>query len=280
MNHLEITRENPLTVYTLSDASGQTAELMAKAVVSQFQGQALRLVRLPRVVNSQQLGNMIQLAAQGPSLLAYTIARADLLAALEEDVAARGLVAVDMMAPMIEAISKFLGTEPLHEPGLTHARDEEYFRRMEAIEFAIKYDDGKSPQGLARAELVLVGVSRTSKTPTCMYLAQNQGIRCCNVPLVPSVAAPKELFALPPGRVIGLTVKPNLLTEIRGSRLATLGLPPDSAYANQEKIKEELAYADDVFRRLRCPVVDVTYKAIEETASEILAMTSRKEFIV
>jgi regulator of PEP synthase PpsR (kinase-PPPase family) len=274
-----ISPETPLIVYTLSDASGQTAEMVAKAIISQFHGQNLRIVRLPRLVSQQQLINMVTLAAQGPCVFAYTLVTEELRLTLEAEAARHKIPAIDLLGPSIACIAKLLGTDPLHEPGAVHAKDEEYFRRMDAIDFAIKYDDGKSPQGLLHADLVLVGVSRTSKTPTCMYLAQNQGIKAGNIPLVPQAPPPKELFELPPNKVIGLTVSPELLTGIRNSRLASLGLPPESAYADKAKITEELDFADQIFRRLRCPVVDVTYKAIEETASEILAMTTRKELL-
>lgn len=273
----KIDADHPLIVYTLSDASGQTAEMVAKAVVSQFQGQNVRIVRLPRLVSQQQLVNMVKLAAQSPCIFAYTLVRQDLRETLEAEAKRCEVPIVDLMGALLVTLSEILEAEPLQEAGLVHTKDEEYFKRMDAIDFAIKYDDGKSPAGLLHADLVLTGVSRTSKTPTCMYLAQNQGIKAGNVPLVPGVEPPKELFELPPSKVIGLTVKPSLLTEIRGSRLVNLGLPPESAYAKADKIMDELAYADEIFRRLRCPVVDVTYKAIEETASEILAMTHRKE---
>ena len=276
----EISHDNPLIVYTISDASGQTAEMVAKAVVSQFMGQPLKIVRLPRVVTQQQLINMIKLASQHPCVLAYTFVRQDLREALEAEATRYDLIHVDLLGMLLGALSNALAAQPLREAGLLHTKDEEYFKRMDAIDFAIKYDDGKSPQGLIHADLVLVGVSRTSKTPTCMYLAQNQGMKAGNVPLVPGVEPPRELFELPPHKVVGLTVKPDLLTEIRGSRLVNLGLPPESAYADQQKIRDELALAETIFRRLRCPVVDVTYKAIEETASEILAMmTSRKDML-
>jgi regulator of PEP synthase PpsR (kinase-PPPase family) len=270
-----ITPDTPLIVYAVSDASGQTAENVVKAGVAQFMGQPVRIVRLPRVVSGQQLDNMVKLAAQGPCLFAYTIVQEELRTQLILACERYEVMAVDLLDPLILTLSQALGVEPKHEAGALHTKDEEYFRRMDAIDFAIKYDDGKSPTGLRQADLVVTGVSRTSKTPTCMYLAQNQGIKAANVPLVPGADPPKELFELPPGRVIGLTVKPELLTEIRGSRLATLGLPPESAYADRMKISDELALAEDVFRRLRCPVVDVTYKAIEETASEILAILHR-----
>lgn len=274
-----ITAETPLIVYTVSDASGQTAEMVGKAVISQFHGQPVRIVRLPRLVSTAQLANMVTLAAQGPCVFAYTLVREDLRLALEAECTKAELPCLDLLGTAIACVSKLLGAEPQHEPGAVHTKDEEYFRRMDAIDFAIKYDDGKSPHGLLHADLVLVGVSRTSKTPTCMYLAQNQGIKCGNIPLVPEAPVPKELFELPPNKVIGLTVSPDLLTGIRASRLAALGLPPESGYADKAKIADELAYAEQIFRRLRCPVVDVTYKAIEETASEILAMVTRKELL-
>lgn len=272
-----ITPDTPLIVYAVSDASGQTAENVVKAVVSQYLGQAVRIVRLPRVVSGQQLDNMVKLAAQGPCIFAFTIVQEELRNALIDACGRHGVISVDLLDPLIYALTQALGVEPKHEPGAMHLKDEEYFKRMDAIDFAIKYDDGKSPAGLRQADLVVTGVSRTSKTPTCMYLAQNQGIKAANVPLVPGADPPKELFEMPPGRVIGLTVKPELLSEIRNSRLVTLGLPPESAYADRSKISEELALAEDVFRRLRCPVVDVTHKAIEETASEILTILQKKE---
>lgn len=272
-----ITPDTPLIVYAVSDASGQTAENVVKAVVSQFMGQPVRIVRLPRVVSGQQLDNMVKLAAQGPCLFAFTVVQEELRNQLIDACGRQGVISVDLLDPLIVTLTQALGVEPKHLPGALHTKDEEYFKRMDAIDFAIKYDDGKSPTGLRQADLVVTGVSRTSKTPTCMYLAQNQGIKAANVPLVPGADPPKELFEMPPGRVVGLTVKPELLTEIRGSRLATLGLPPESGYADRMKIAEELALAEDVFRRLRCPVVDVTYKAIEETASEILTILQKKE---
>lgn len=280
MSTQELTGEDPFIVYTLSDASGQTAEMVAKAAVSQFAPKRpIKIVRLPRVVSQHQLLNMVKLGAQQPCMFAYTFVRADLREALSAEAAKYEIPAVDLLGTLLHSLSHTLETEPLQEAGLLHTKDEEYFKRMDAIDFAIKYDDGKSPDGIVRADLVVVGVSRTSKTPTCMYLAQNHGLRTANVPLVPGVEPPRVLFELPPDKVVGLTVKPDLLHEIRNTRLANLGLPPESAYADRDKIRDELALAEQVFRRLRCPVVDVTYKAIEETASEILAMITRKELL-
>lgn len=272
-----VSPERPLTIFALSDASGQTAEMVAKAAASQFYGHPAKVVRKPRLTSAEQARQAVQEAQGLPSLLAYTIVEPMIRQALEEEAQRYAVPCVDLLSEAIQGISDRLGVAPKYEPGALHQKDEEYFKRMEAIDFAIKYDDGKSPSGLKQAELVLVGVSRTSKTPTCMYLAQNQGIKTANVPLVPQADPPAILFELPPGRVIGLTLSPSILGEIRTSRLASLGLPPEAGYANRGSISEELEKAEQVFRRLRCPVVDVTHKAIEETASEIMDMLRSKE---
>ncbi|MBM3276317.1 MAG: kinase/pyrophosphorylase, partial [Candidatus Sericytochromatia bacterium] len=188
-----------LTVYTVSDASGETAELVAKAAALQFKGHAIKLVRLPRARTPEQIGGMITLAAQTPCLIAFTMVDATLRSTLQSEARRQGLPAVDILDPLIKCISLVLGAEPRLEPGLLHHKDEQYFNRMDAIDFAIKYDDGKDPKGLVMADLVLVGVSRTSKTPTCMYLAQNRGIKASNIPLVLNVPPPQELFGLPAG---------------------------------------------------------------------------------
>jgi hypothetical protein len=269
-----------LTVYAVSDASGETAEHVAKAAALQFKGQTIKITRLPRVRDQQQLENMVALAAQGRCVIAYTIMDPSLRAILERECRRRDIPSVDLIGALIDTLSGVLKTEPRFEAGLLQLRDEKYFNRMDAIDFAIKYDDGKDPKGLVLADIVLIGVSRTSKTPTCMYLAQNRGIKASNVPLVINVAPPKELFELPPGKIIGLTLNAEILHEIRSARLTNLGLSASASYASMERIEEEIEYANGLYRRLRCPVVDVTNKAIEETAAEILEITQRKETYV
>lgn len=260
-----------LVVYCLSDGSGQTADMVAKAAVAQFSG--ARVARLPRIASEGQLEQIVKLASQGPRcVLAYTIVRPELKATIERASQAHGVPAVDLLGPLIAAIAGKAGESPRREAGLLQAKDEEYFKRMEAIDYAIRYDDGKSPQGLKDADLVLVGVSRTSKTPTSLYLAQHEGLKTANVPLVPGIEPPAVLFSMPSAKIVGLTVNPDLLAEIRASRLVALGLPPESAYGDRQAISDETAFARTIFKRLGCPVVDVTHKAVEETASEILAL--------
>ena len=169
----------------------------------------------------------------------------------------------------MEIIENVTGSQPHGKPGLVHRMDDDYFRKIEAIEFAVKYDDGKDPRGIMHADIVLIGVSRTSKTPLCMYLAHKR-LKATNIPLVPEVSPPEELFKLPYGKVIGLKIKPDMLNEIRTERLKTMGLMSSADYASIGRILNELDYAEDIMKRIGCPVVDVSNKAIEETASKIL----------
>lgn len=216
--------------------------------------------------------------SEQPSILIHNIGKSELRKAVNEEAKRRQLRVVDVLGDPINAISSALNRPP--QTGALQERDELYFKRIEAIEFAIDYDDCKDPRGLQEAEVILIGLSRSSKTPTCMYLAQNRGIKAANVPIHKDVMPPPELFEIPPGRIVGLTIQPLVLHRIRIARLHALGLTESANYVNLENIKAEHEYSKTLFRRLRCPVVDVTNKAIEETASEILEITNRKETFV
>jgi regulator of PEP synthase PpsR (kinase-PPPase family) len=166
--------------------------------------------------------------------------------------------------------------EPKNEPGLIRKLDEKYFKKVEAIEFAVKYDDGKDPRGLKKADIVLIGISRTSKTPLSMYLA-HKNIKVANVPLVPEVPVPDEIFEVPPKKIIGLTTNPIKLNEIRQERLKALGLSNEANYASMERILEELDYAEGLMKRLGCPVIDVSTKAVEESANIIMDIMKQNQ---
>ena len=170
---------------------------------------------------------------------------------------------------MVEAIEGIVKKSPKNQPGLVRQLDEEYFRKVEAIEFAVKYDDGRDPRGLLRADVVLIGVSRTSKTPLSMYLA-NKRYKVANVPLVPEVEPPEELFMVPTKKCIGLTISPDQLNMIRRERLKSLGLTSQANYASLERIMQELEYAEKIMKRVGCPVINVSNKAVEETANLIV----------
>ncbi len=210
------------------------------------------------------------------AVIAYTIVIPELKEELLRLTAAHNLPAVDILGPMVEAVAGVTNVPPKLEPGLLRKLDEQYFRKVEAIEFAVKYDDGKDPRGLDYADVVLVGVSRTSKTPVSMYLAHKR-VKAANIPLVPEVAPPEELFSISPKKIFGLTISPQLLYEIRQERLKTLGLTANADYANLERILKELDYAEQIMKRISCPIIDVTNRAVEETASTILELYYKGE---
>lgn len=258
-------------IYALSDSIGETAESVARAAASQFDTDTLEIVRIPYIHSVKQLENVLSDAARQPSIICHTIVSSDLRQALTEKAASAGILTIDIMGPMIQATQKVSGLPPKLTPGLIHKLDQEYFRRVEAVEFAVKYDDGKNSGGLLKADIVIVGVSRTSKTPLSMYLAHKKW-KVANVPLVPEIPPPHELFQVPSARIIGLVIDPHKLNEIRAERLKVMGLAPDASYAAVDRIEEELNYAKVVMSKLNCPVIDVSNKAIEETANRILEL--------
>ncbi|MBE3550584.1 MAG: hypothetical protein BLITH_0921 [Brockia lithotrophica] len=259
------------TIYVVSDSLGDTAEYVVRAAVSQFNYEEVEIRRFSFVDDPSTVEEIAASARELGAMIVYTVVVPEIRHALEEACRNRGLRCHDILTPLLGAIGEMLGQTPKLIPGLVHKLDESYFRRVEAIEFAVKYDDGKDPRGLYKADIVLVGVSRTSKTPLSMYLAHRL-YKVANVPLVPEVPVPEELFQIPASKVVGLTLQPETLHKIRTARLKALGLPPDASYARMERILEELNFAHEVFRRIGCPVIDVTNKAVEETAAIILEL--------
>jgi regulator of PEP synthase PpsR (kinase-PPPase family) len=167
-----------------------------------------------------------------------------------------------------------IGTEPLNQPGTIRRLDDKYFKKVEAIEFAVKYDDGKDPRGIKKADIVLIGVSRTSKTPLSMYMA-HKNIRVANIPLVPEVPVPDELFEISSKRIIGLITDPEKLNAIRLERLKSMGLSNSAVYADMNRIMEELEYAEKLMRKIGCHFINVSNKAIEESANIIIQIMKK-----
>ncbi len=264
-------------IYIVSDSVGETAEFVARAAASQFDGGSFELRRVSHVDSVDVIDDTVKSAQEEQAIIAFTLVLPELRERLLHRAAELGVHAVDIMGPMIDAFEQVMGTPPRRKPGLVHQLDEEYFRRVEAVEFAVKYDDGRDPRGLERADIVLIGVSRTSKTPLSMYLAHRR-MRVANVPLVPEVHPPEELFQIrDKGKVVGLTIRADKLNAIRRERLRSLGLTPTANYASHERIAMELEYAEGIMRRLGCYVIDVSDKAVEETASLILDYVHRRE---
>ncbi|CBH21888.1 positive regulator of gluconeogenesis [Acetoanaerobium sticklandii] len=264
-----------LSVYIISDSLGETGEQVAKAAISQFELDDYEIKRFPYVLNLKLLSEILSEASnESNSVLFYTLVDKEFIDYIKDYSAESGLIAVDLLSPLISAIKESTHLEPAREPGTIRKLDEAYFKRVEAIEFAVKYDDGKDPRGLAKADVVILGISRTSKTPLSMYLA-NKNIKVANIPLVPESVPPKEIYEVPAKRVIGLTNSPTKLNEIREERLKALGLPKGSSYASMERILDEIDYAEKIMKKIGCPIIDVSNKAIEETAELIISILKR-----
>ncbi len=269
----------PGYVYVVSDSVGDTAEAVARAAMSQFEANSDPSIirRIPFVNSHRRVEESVrQVVREGGGLIVYTLVVPEIRYYMEENCRAAGISTVDLMGPTMDAMEHMLGRPPRQEPGIVHRMDEQYFRRVAAVEFAVKYDDGKDPRGFLMADVVLAGVSRTSKTPVCMYLAHREK-RAANYPLTPEIFPPRELY-LVRDRIIGLTISAEQLQEIRRERIRRLGLDNNSSYDDLQRIREELRHARNLFDELECPVIDVTHKAVEETATTVLEMMRKGEW--
>ena len=226
-------------LYLISDSVGETAQKLIAAVSAQFPTIDLSDIQLfPFTNDEESLGEILKDALLDKSIVVTTL------------------------TTMLE---KTFGVEAVQEPGALHRLNQAYFSRVAAMEFAVKYDDGKDPRGFLDADFVLLGVSRTSKTPLSLYMA-NRGYKVANLPLIPEVALPAEVHQVDPRKMVGLTTNPESLTEIRRSRMHSLGLKEETHYTNCERIEAELAYANEWFKKLNIPVIDVSKRSIEESA--------------
>ena len=259
-----------LVIYVISDSVGETAQQVTKAALSQFQLEDdYEIRRFPYVVEVNFLEEILKSAKEENAIVIYTLVEQELLEFTEQYCEKENLSCVDLMTPILKQITNKIGVTPKREPGIIRKLDESYFKRVEAIEFAVKYDDGKDQRGILQADVVLLGISRTSKTPLSMYLA-NKNIKVANVPLVPEIPIPKEVFEINQKKIIGLTNTPEKLNQIRQERLKSLGLSSNANYAKFDRILQELDYSDKVMKKVGCPVIDVSNKAIEETAGIIM----------
>ncbi|RKD34721.1 pyruvate, water dikinase regulatory protein [Thermohalobacter berrensis] len=262
-------------IYILSDSVGETGEQVAKAAISQFNSGKYEIRRFPYITDEEQIIEVFQEAKRENCIIVFTIVIDKLRQFLVNKAKEYNIPAIDIMTPVLNSIENVVGTKPKGEPGLIRKLDEKYFRKVEAIEFAVKYDDGKDTRGIKLADIVLIGVSRTSKTPLSMYLA-HKNIKVANVPLVPEVPPPQELFEVDPSKIIGLTANPIKLNEIRQERLKALGLDNNANYASMDRILNEIEYAEKIMKKLGCTVIDVSNKAVEESAGIILEKIREK----
>lgn len=257
-----------LTIVIISDSTGETAINYMKSVTSQFPDLETRIIRKPDIKTKAEIDQIMD-ELDKDCVIVITVANKELALHVRERAKEADLTVLDILSYGINKFEKLTGRKAIRKAGLTRTLSRGYFKMIDAIEFAIKYDDGKDPRGFLESDIVLVGVSRTSKTPTTMILA-TKNFRVSNLPLVPESKLPQELFEVDPDRVIGLVIDPDKLSNIRAERTKTMGIVGESKYFDKERIREELAYAKEVFKDLDCKVIDVTENTIEQTATEIV----------
>lgn len=258
-------------IYVASDSAGETGEAVVRAAMVQFYPQQVDMRIMPFLENKAGIDRLVQTAAQRDGIIVFTLVIPELRDYLVEQAIRYQLPYIDLLGPIIGSLEKKLQQESRHQPGMIHPLDEDYFKKVEAVEFAVKYDDGRDFNGVLQADIVLVGVSRTSKTPLSMYLAHKK-FKVANVPLVPEIQPPEQLFTVSKKKIVGLRIDPEKLNVIRSERLKMLGLPQNATYANVERINKELEYANNIMKRLDCTIIDVSNKAVEETASLIIEL--------
>lgn len=258
-------------LHLVSDATGTTLLGLARACLAQF-GDIEPVQKFwPLVRTQKQLEKVIQQIQENPGPVIFTLVDEKMRARLQERCDDLGVPCVAVLDPIIRGLSSYLGKHARNVPGLQHAMDDAYFKRVEAIDFAMRFDDGKTYEGLREADVILVGVSRTSKTPTSIYLAR-RGIKAANIPLVPNVKVPEEYFHLEKPLYVGLSASPKRLGELRKTRLQADTNKNFGAneYLDLEKIEEEVRSARRLFTKNNWPVINVTNRSIEETAAEIM----------
>ncbi|MDH4399967.1 pyruvate, water dikinase regulatory protein [Sphingorhabdus sp.] len=264
-------------LHLLSDSTGETLESIAKAALSQFDD-AEHVVKhfWPMVRSESHLDRILTDVAANPGLVLFTLVNRDTRRKLETRCRALGLPAIAALDAVSDAMSNMFGQEAKARPGRQHVMDAAYFARVAAIQFTIAHDDGINAQNWEEADIVLAGVSRTSKTPTSIYLA-NRGYKTANIPIVPESPPPPNLFQLKHPMVIGLVTSAERLIQVRRNRLLSLNQLPDTDYVDEEKVRAEVAHARRMFADNGWPVLDVTRRSIEESAAAIINLFNERE---
>ena len=262
-------------IFAVSDATGKTASRVLSAALAQFDREDVEIIRYGRVRSVERIREIFDEAACAGGFVVHTLVSEELRLHMLDEGRKFNVTTIDLMGPLLIRLATWFGNQPKAQPGLFHAIDAEYDRRIEAIEFTVKHDDGRRTGDLHLAEIVLVGVSRTSKTPLSMYLA-NHGWKVANIPLAIGVEPPKNLFKLPKRKVIALTIDPERLVSLREVRAERLGTRK-IGYADLDTVRREMTYAYELFDRRRdWPLLDMTAKPIEEAATEIISIVRRK----
>lgn len=260
-----------INLYVISDSTGETANQLANAITIQFPTIEFARKRYSNIVTKDQVEKIFidfDSNNEEKTIVLMTVVNEEIVKKINS-YKCKNFEVIDLLLRPINEIEKFLDVKANRETGLMRDLNNSYFDKIEAIEFAMNFDDGKNPKGFLEADIVLLGVSRTSKTPLSVYLA-NKSYKVANLPLVPEIDVPKEIYEVDRKKIIGLIIDPVKLNEIRNQRLITLGLSPESTYASDERIQEELKYAKSLYQKLGCTVIDVSASTIEETAARVI----------
>ena len=267
----------PYRIHMISDSTGETISSALRATVAMFKDVKVSYRRHVMIRSPESLDEALAVIAEEPGLVFHTVVEADLRARLERRCHEIGVLAVPFLDPLLSTLTAFFGKTAAMRPGAQHAVDERYYSRVAAMDFALAYDDGHLAERLREADAILIGVSRTSKTPTCVYLAV-RGIKAANVPLIPGREPPEALmsFGQKGPVIVGLTAKPSRLAQIRQNRIEALSHDRATDYADLDAIKREVIEARQLMERLNCPIIDVTRRSIEETSAAILQLVEAR----
>lgn len=264
----EVKRNIP-NVFTVSDGTGETALNIVKAVKAQFENAEMHVNRYNKISSREMIDVVLQEAKDKQATVVATIVNPDLRVFLMSRSMQLGVRVVDVLFPLLETLSAQLGQRPSEVPGRLRLLDKDYFKRIWALEYTVRHDDGLNTQDLNEADIVLVGVSRTSKTPLSIYLG-HKGYKVANIPVVPNTQPPENLFKIDQKKIVGLLIDPDRLSEIRTARIKALGMTDKGDYADSKHVFEEVEWCRDLFRRNKTwPVIDVTGRAVEENAVEV-----------
>jgi regulator of PEP synthase PpsR (kinase-PPPase family) len=269
MKNKDAQEMKPLVIFVVSDSLSEIGELLVNAGKSCFE-KSIKDVRFhPFVDDKLSIDYLLELAKQEHGLIVYTMSSIELKAYMEVKARQFSIPTYDVMGSLVETLRSLTGEEPIKDKNVLTELDTQYYKKLEAIEFTVKYDDGKHTSHLNKADIILLGASRTSKTPLSIYLANNN-YKVANIPLMPEVEPPQELFEIASEKIFGLMLDPNQLVNIRTERLKAMGITGVSNYGSYERVILELKKAQELFDKLGCTVIDVTSKAIEEIAATIL----------
>lgn len=258
-------------IYIISDSTGETAQSIINAAISQFDTEGIKLKLFAHIESIKDIKGIIEKIRPDKSFIIFTIVKPELRLFLKEEAQSKSIFAFDLLGPLLENIERISGISPKLTPGLLRKIDKQYFKRMEAMEFAVKYDACQGELDLTPADVVILGVSRTSKTPLSMYLA-HKGVKVANIILEYEVEPPISLNKAPREKIIGLTIEPDNLIEIRMEQLRILGLSDQSVYTDKERVIKEINYAHNIYKKIGCRIINITNKAIEDIATQIMEM--------